>query len=108
MGGFILTKDAMKFKIPIKIPGKNPMFESFQIILSEPICSCENQNLEWGITYDRRLVITCITCCTKLEVPYSTLTALFFLKKPYPGKRETIGVESEKNKIETIEKAEKE
>lgn len=70
------------------------MFKGITIKLSEPICSCDEQSLQWGIATDSDgncgLYILCKHCKTKLEVPHSKFTASWSLDKSYPGKKPTL------------------
>lgn len=64
------------------------MFERIDIRLAGPICSCEEQDLGWGIRLEDKgagLEITCRKCGTRLIVPHSKFGAAFVLRVPYPG-----------------------
>jgi len=65
------------------------MFKKIVIQLDGPICTCENENLAWTVYLNKNetncfLLIFCLTCQTKLEVPNKKFVACFELKKQYP------------------------
>lgn len=67
------------------------VFQRVDIRLSEPICTCEEQNLAWGIVRDvdgkTGLEISCETCKVKLLVPHSVFRARWVFDRGYPGKK---------------------
>lgn len=72
------------------------MFKSITFNLSEPLCTCDEQNLTWCFDFNintQPLVLSCKTCDAKLYLPYKILRAGFKFEKPYPGvekKEETL------------------
>lgn len=67
------------------------MYKGVDIILTEPICSCDERNLRWSIPVNDKgnpfLVIHCGTCKTRLEVPTEQFKARFMLNKLYPAEQ---------------------
>jgi hypothetical protein len=53
------------------------VFDRIDIHLRGPICSCDEQNIGWGITPGPGLELSCKTCGTKLSVPNKQFTARF-------------------------------
>lgn len=63
-------------------------FKHVEICLTEPICTCDKQNLSWNIYFDGNerasIHIFCKKCRSKLIVPHDKFVASFKLDKPYP------------------------
>lgn len=76
------------------------MFKRIDILLSGPICSCDEQNLSWAIGEGPSLFLNCKTCDTKLNVPNSKFVARFVLDKKYPGKTKELTKKKPKSKSE--------
>jgi hypothetical protein len=79
---------------------KEPVFRHINIIMSGPICTCDESNLAWDVKRDRStkkvsFVISCQTCKTKLVVPQKKFLAGFVLDRPYPGKKQDTEEEHE-------------
>lgn len=65
------------------------MFKKIAIYFSEPICTCQVQNLAWWVDLvDGRpsLGIRCKDCKTELKIPPDKVMAGFVFDRPYPGK----------------------
>ena len=64
------------------------MFKKIQILLTGPICSCDKQDLSWGLGHDgggrSTLTITCKLCETGILVPNKKFVAGFTLDERYP------------------------
>jgi hypothetical protein len=65
------------------------MFKKIDIHFTEPVCSCEKEELEWNIVFnnlktDFALEMTCKKCNTKLIIPRQNLFADYVFDKPYP------------------------
>lgn len=74
------------------------MFKRITIQMTEPICSCEEQKINWtpklvqvvkgGKTFNSyTLDLWCETCETRLSVSNEKFRASFEFDKPYPGKK---------------------
>lgn len=69
------------------------MFKYASYHLSGPICSCDHQDIMWGIYLDYNderyragLDFTCQTCKVRLRIPPDQFGARVLLDTPYPGK----------------------
>ena len=60
------------------------MFKRISIELTEPICTCETNQLSWGITIGPGMYVECKECGTRVEVPNKKFMAAFDLDKKYP------------------------
>ena len=64
-------------------------FKYIEIYLTEPICSCDKQNLKWRIKRDADgglfLYISCHACKSELVIPHEKFVAVFKFDKSYPG-----------------------
>ncbi len=78
------------------------MFKNIGINLTGPICSCDKQNLIWGIFTDEEnspgLIITCKNCKTNLKIHNRQFKAYFKLDKGYPKGLATDDAVQEKEK----------
>lgn len=90
------------------------MFRKIIIQLDGPICSCDEEKLQWTVGRALReengvmlegayLQVTCKTCKTKLHVPNEKFVASFELKKGYPRKRPEEPKEDPKPKLGVIQ-----
>lgn len=61
----------------------NSMFKNVEINIAGPICSCEEENLQWS-TGQNCLTIVCGTCNTQLFIPQKKFVAAFNLERGYP------------------------
>jgi hypothetical protein len=67
-----------------------PVFKKITIHLASPICTCEEQNIQWTLPIDKnkatQLALECKTCGVVLLIPNKKFVAGFQFDKPYPGK----------------------
>jgi len=65
------------------------VFTHFTIHLKGPVCTCEDQHLEWQLMLDTSqkilLVVHCSGCDASIQVPFENLKAAIALENPYPG-----------------------
>ena len=76
------------------------MFKRVTIHLTEPICPCTEQRLQWTVHLPPEgpaLGIWCDTCGTKVWIPNGRFKAAFELDEPYPNQRETQHVQKDLN-----------
>lgn len=67
------------------------MFKRAVIHLTEPICHCEEQSLEWTVLQSPMgpsLKVWCTACEVALLIPNQEFKASFSLDEGYPGKKE--------------------
>ncbi len=65
------------------------MFKKMTLQLTEPICLCLEQSLQWtvqGTGAGPALCVWCDSCGTKMMVPNHEFRATFHLDNPYPGR----------------------
>ena len=60
------------------------MFKKIQILLTEPICDCETQDICWNIIDGPGLGLTCNQCQTSINIPQKKFYASIILDKKYP------------------------
>lgn len=81
------------------------MFKRITINLSGPICSCERQNISWGIWLDDKnqagLTLTCKDCNTQLKIPNSKFVAGITSDVPYPADKKKEKEEKKEKKKES-------
>jgi len=79
------------------------MFKNITINLSEPICSCNEQNLKWIISAtDWSAQFICKTCNVKLTIPMEKLFYSFKLDKDYPGRQKEKIVKNKENNVVSL------
>ena len=63
------------------------MFKKAIFHFSEPICNCEQSDLDWTVDYISNkisLCAVCQTCKSTVIVPQEKFLACFLFDKPYP------------------------
>lgn len=79
------------FNKAVKWMRNKSVFKKIQILLAHPICSCDEQNIDWSIWLDKDnysgLKLRCKTCDTTLIIPNKKFVASIIFDQPYPGKK---------------------
>lgn len=82
------------------------MFTRITIHLAGPICSCDEQSLQWNPIRDKEgraiLEIMCKICGTQLLVAPEKFVARFQLERPYPGKPRETPKKQVRTKLERV------
>lgn len=65
------------------------MFRRMTFHFSGPICSCDKQDISWGIWKDEKgnhgIKFTCKLCRTELVIPHAKFIGRFDFEQPYPA-----------------------